>query len=78
MHNEGLIQQHMKNYIKEKSNLKTMQKMELHRDSAVRKGTRIHEDADLIPDLTQWVKDPPLPCHELWRRSQMRLGSQLL
>ena len=23
--------------------------------------TRIHEDADSIPDLAQWVEDPVLP-----------------
>ena len=33
----------------------------------------IHEDADSIPRLAQWVKD--LVFHELWCRSQMQLGS---
>ena len=35
--------------------------------------TRNHEVAGSIPDLAQWVKD--WYCHELWCRSQMRLGS---
>ena len=27
----------------------------------VKNSTSIHEDADLVPDLTQWIKDPSLP-----------------
>ena len=39
-----------------------------HRGSAETNLTSIHEDTGLIPDLTQWDKDPH--CHELWCRSQ--------
>ena len=34
---------------------------------------RNHEVVGLIPGLAQWVKGPG--CHELWCRSQTRLGS---
>ena len=42
------------------SNLKYMLQSS-HRSSVVIKPSSIHEDAGLIPALTQWIKDPVLP-----------------
>ena len=41
----------------------------------VKKPTSIHEDAGLIPGLTQLSGLRIQCCHELWYRLQMRLGS---
>ena len=38
--------------------------------------TSIHKDGALIPGLAQWVKD--WCCLELWCRSQIHLGPELL
>ena len=38
--------------------------------------TNLHEDVHLVPGLAQWGGDGH--CHELWCRSQMRLGSHVV
>ena len=53
-----------------------IQKWSSHQGSVVTNPTRIHEDADLIPGLAQWVKGPE--CHELWCRLQTWLGSHIV
>ena len=42
--------------VKDKNFLKSALE-EFHGDAAVMNSTSIHEDTDLIPGLTQWVKD---------------------
>ena len=46
-----------------------------HCGAAETNPTGIHEDVGLIPGLTQWLKIRQ--CWELWRRSQMQLGSHV-
>ena len=46
-----------------------------HCGSVVMNPTSIHDEADSIPGLGQWVKYRH--CHELWCRSQMWFGSHI-
>ena len=40
--------------------------------------TNIHENAASMPGLAQWVSGSGIQhCHELWYKSQMRLGSHV-
>ena len=55
--------------------LKTLKYWSSHCGAAEMNLTSNCEVAGLIPGLVQWVKDPR--CHELWRRSQIQLGSDI-
>ena len=48
-------------YHKEDLSKKVINKQSSHCGSAVMNPTSVHEDADLIPGLAEWVRDPVFP-----------------
>ena len=41
-------------------------------DQKVKNQSSLHEDAGLIPDLTQWVKDPSLLQAAAWSQTWLK------